>query len=123
MCCCIKSAWEGRYGDTVHSLLSQGCASHNDSQALDDLTSRHPDHDLLFWSNDIPTSLVIENRDVLLELQAFPRGSSPSGCQLRAQHLLESMSGTIAPTAQFCLNNLTFLMNTVSRKAIPSSIT
>ena len=31
---CIKLAQEGRYGDAVRSLLSQGCASHDDSQAL-----------------------------------------------------------------------------------------
>ena len=66
MRCCVKVAWIGRYGDAVHSLSFQGCASQDDSQALDDLTSRYPDHNLPFWSKDIPSFLVIENRDVLL---------------------------------------------------------
>ena len=118
----IKLAREGRYGDAIRSLLSQGCASHNDCHALYDLTSRHPDHELPIWSKDIPPSLVIENKDVPSGLQAFPRGTgtSPGGSQLRAQHLLDAISGTIVPTAQTCLNNLTFLMNTMLAGKLPT---
>ena len=107
----IRLAHEGRYSDAVHSLSSEGCADHNNSAAYEELLSRHPDCQLPDCSYDTPLSLVVENKDVLSSLYAFLKGSSPGGSQLRAQHLLDAICGTIAPAAQSCLDSLTVLMN------------
>ena len=50
-------AREGRYGDAARSLQSQGCASENDSDALQDLINRHPLHPLPSWSDELPPAL------------------------------------------------------------------
>ena len=114
----LRLAKEGRYGDAMRSLSSQGCASHDNEDALTDLQRRHPDHVLPTWCEELPPPLVADSSTVLSCLQAFPRGSSPGFSQLRAQHLLDAIKGTNVPVATTCLDNLTKLMNfLLSRKA------
>ena len=38
----LKLARDGRYGDATHALISEGCASNEDKDALNDLLRRHP---------------------------------------------------------------------------------
>ena len=65
---------------------------------------------------------MVENKDVLSSLHAFPKGSSPGGSQLRAQYLLDAICGTIAPAAQSCLDSLTVFMNNLLAGKLPTCI-
>ena len=118
----IRLAREGRYIDAVRSLSSEGCADHNNSAAYEELLSRHPDCQLADCSYGTPPSLVVESKDVLSSLLSFPKGSSPGGSQLRAQHLLNAICCTIAPAAQFCLDSLTVFMNNLVAGKLPTCI-
>ena len=66
---------------------------------------RHPTHpvpELL----DVGCPLVVNEASVLAALKAFPRGTSPGFSGLRAQHLLDGITGTTSPSAQVCLTEL-----------------
>ena len=106
----LNLAREGRFGDAMKVLGSCGCASRDDPMVLDELKSRHPEHALPEWSDDIPPPLVVDSLAVLSALESFPRGSSPGFSQLRAQHLLDIMKGAYVPDAQLCLANLSRFM-------------
>ena len=58
----------------------------------------------------MPAITVTENT-ILTALKAFLKGSSPGGFQLRAQHILDAVSGFTAPIAQDCLHQPTPLVN------------
>ena len=105
----IKLAEEGQYRDGMRCLGSQGCAPYSDPDALQDLLQHHPQHDLPAFSEDLPAPLAIDSIAVLTALRAFPRGTSPGGSQLRAQHLLEAVAGSVVPVMQTCLDQLTRL--------------
>ena len=46
---------------------------------------------------------MVESTAVLAALRAFPKATSPGASKLHAQHILDAVSGTIAPAAQTCL--------------------
>ena len=110
-CCSLNLSHEGRFGDAMKALGSHGCASRDDADALQELQSRHPQHALPQWSDDIPSSLVVDFQAVLSALDGFPRGSNPGYSQLCAQHLVDAIKGACTPDAQLCLDNLTCLMS------------
>ena len=56
------------------------------------------------------------------QLRAFPKATSPGASKLRAQHILDAVSGTIAPAAQTCLEHLTRLMNKLLASAIDPQV-
>ncbi|XP_062519145.1 uncharacterized protein LOC134194239 [Corticium candelabrum] len=106
----LRLASEGRYSDALQALGSRGCASHDSSEALEELANRHPVHDLPAWLEEVPPSLVVDSQEVISALEAFPNGSSPGYSHLRAQHLIDAIRGCNVPEAQSCLENLTRLM-------------
>ena len=59
---------------------------------------------------------------MLAALRAFPKATSPGAAKLRAQHILDAVSGTIAPAAQTCLEHLTRLMNKLLAGAIDPQV-
>ena len=118
----IKLTEEDRYRDGMRCLGSQGCAPHSDPDALQDLLQRHPQHDLPAFSEDLPAPLAIDSIAVLTALRAFPRGTSPGGSQLRAQHLLEAVAGSVVPVTQTCLDQLTRLMSFIVSGKLNASI-
>ena len=63
---------------------------------------------------------MVENKDLLSSLHAFPKVSSPGDSQLRAQHLLDAIYGT--PAAQSCLDSLTVFMNNLLAEKLPTCI-
>ena len=77
-----------------------------------EILKRHPEG-LVFLDADLPvlSSITVTEHLVLKALKAFPKGSSPGGFQLRAQHLLDAVSGFTAPVSQDCLYQLTCLVN------------
>jgi len=56
-------------------------------------------------------ALTVNKSMVLSFLQAFPKGISPGASKLLAQHLLDAIAGSTAPTACDYLLSLTRLMN------------
>ena len=52
----LKLARDGRYGDANRALISNGCASHEDASALNDL---HPQHNLPDRSDMTPPSSLL----------------------------------------------------------------
>ena len=70
-CCSLNLAREGRFGDAMKALGSHGWASCDDANVLQERQSRHPQHALLQWSDDIPSSLVVDSQAVLLALKGF----------------------------------------------------
>ena len=93
------------------SLGSLGCASSDVNEAFEELVGRHLIHNLPSLSDDISPSLVVDSAAILAALKAFPKCSSPGASILRAQHLIDAISGTISPDAQLCLENLTRLVS------------
>ena len=113
-------AREGRYSNAVQSLTSTGVADKNDDLAFQELLQRHPVSDPPSCSAPKTASLVVDESAVLICLKGFPRGTSPGASGLRAQHLLDAVSGHTAPSAELCLTTLTRLMNfLLSGKASP----
>ena len=106
-------ARECRYGDATHALMSEGCASNEDKDALNDLLRRHPQSSLPMSSETLPPALTVDSPAIIAALRAFPRGSSLGFSKLRAQHLLDATVGTIAPSSHTCLENLTKLTNSL----------
>ena len=92
-------------------MISHGCASLEDKDALNDLLQRHPQSCLPESSATTPPALTVDTSAIMSSLRAFPRGLSPGFSKLRAQHLLDATMGTIAPSSQTCLENLTKLVN------------
>ena len=107
----LRWAREGRYGNAIRALESLGTAAFSDDLAWAELLKRHPSNNLPSFDNDIPSCLTTDNQDVVRALHGFPRGSSPGGSGLRAQHLLDAICGHSAPAAQDCLHALTVLIN------------
>ena len=100
-------ASEGRYGDSMRSLTSSGCAPVNDLDSFEELKLRHPSQPLPEWSDDIPPPLCVNSLSVMEALQTLPRASSPGFSKLRSQHLLDATIGTTSPAGQEVLENLT----------------
>jgi len=107
----LRLATEGRYGDAMRALGSTGCASPADPAALQELQDRHPAAELPPSSDCPQPSLVVDEEAVMNALRSFPRGSSPGGSKLRAQHLADAISGTTAPAAADCQAELTRFVN------------
>jgi len=101
-------AREGRYSNAHQSLSSQGVAGHNDDSAYEDLLDRHPSSQCPDVGVVPPKpALTVDDSMVLSCLRAFPKGTSPGASRLRAQHLLDVISGSTAPAARDCLYSLT----------------
>ena len=105
----IRLAQEGRYSDAMCTLVDNGGRTSADNvEALNDIIARHPHHSLPIQSDNhtISPSITIDLCGVTFALKRFPRGS-----KLRAQHLLDSTSGSTSPYAPSCLSELTRFIN------------
>ena len=105
-------AREGRYSNALQSLSSQGIAGFDDDSVYKDLLACHPSSPCP--DNDVKSTvpaLTVDDSMVLTCLRAFPKGTSPGASKLRAQHLLDVITGTTAPASRDCLLSLTCLMN------------
>ena len=80
----LRWAREGLYGNAIHALESLGTAAFSDDLAWAELLKRHPSNNLPSFGDDIPSSLTIDNQDVVCALRGFPRSSSPGGSGIRA---------------------------------------
>ena len=88
-------AREGRYSNAIQSFTSTGVADKNDDLAFQELLQRHPASDTPACSAPTSSSLIFDESAVLVCLKEFPRGTSPGGSGLHAQHLLNAVTGHI----------------------------
>ena len=90
------------------SLTLQRYAHYNAEDAVQELHCRHPQSALLSLSSDglSPSSLTITLVSVITSLKVFLHGTSLGATRLRL-HLLDAVSGSVALSAQLCLEQLT----------------
>jgi len=118
----LRLAAEGRYAAAIQALGSAGTASPSEPEAVRELRARHPAHPLPDLATDGPPALVVEEDAVLSSLKGFPRGSSPGGSGLRAQHLLDAVAGSTVPATRTCLAELTRWLNALLDGSINSQL-
>ena len=72
-----------------------------------EILKRHPEGPVLLDADlpDLSPAITVTDHLVLKALKAFPKGSSPGGFQIKAQHLLDAVSGFTAPVSQDCYIN------------------
>ena len=108
--------------NAIQALSSQGVAETTNTKAFEELLSRHPFHPPPSVSIDLKPALVVDESAVLSCLKAFPKGTSPGWSRLRAQHLLDAIVGTTAPSSHDCLAALTKFMNLLLLGKAPSCL-
>ena len=107
----LSKAKEGRYSAAMRSLGASPCASPDNPEALKDLIARHPQAAIPDPPDSCSPPLSVDEDAVLAALQSFPRGSSPGGSRLRAEHLLAAVSGSPSFSPSSCLSALTSWLN------------
>ena len=98
----------GCHGRVIQALSSSGVANPDDDSVQGEILKRHPQGSVL-WDcelSDSSSAITVTESTVLTALKAFLKDSSPGVFQLRAQHILDAVSGFIAPIAQDCLYQL-----------------
>ena len=98
----------GQLSNAIKAISSSGVADPEDSSVQAEILKRHPEGPVLLDTDlpDLSPAITVTEHLVLKALKAFPKGSSPGGFQLRAQHLLDAVSGFTAPVSQDCLHQL-----------------
>ena len=105
----LKLARDGRYDDATRALLSKGCVSNEDKDALNDLLRHHPQSSLPMSSETVPSALTVHSSAIIAALRDLPRGSRAGFSKLRVQHSLDATVGVTALSSHACLENLTKL--------------
>ena len=103
----------GRLCIAIKAMSSNGVADPEDELVQAEILKRHPKGSVLLDADlpDLTPAITVTDHLVLKALKAFPKDSSLGGFQLRAQHLLDAVSGFTAPVSQDCLHQLTCLVN------------
>jgi len=115
-------AHEGRYSNALQALKSVRVAGHDDNNAYQDLLKRHPCSSCPSITSPSQSSLTVNESVVLTCIHAFPKGTSPGASKLRAQHLLDAITGSTVPAARECLLSLTRFMNHLLSGKAPSCL-
>ena len=114
----------GRHGKAIKALSSNGVASSEDNTVQSEILKRHLQGPVL-QDCDLPvppSAITVTENIVLTALKAFPKGSSPVGFQLQAQHILDEVSGTTASVAQDCLHQLNFIVRSSTQICGPLGV-
>ncbi|GJZ14242.1 hypothetical protein Tco_0549472 [Tanacetum coccineum] len=109
---CKRKICDGHYTAAVRVLSSSDVAPYNDA-TLQDLKAKHP-----FKSApslpDIPIDhhQLIASQDVVLDrIKSFPRGTSCGRDGLRAQHLMDCLSGAAVAISDELVSSITQVVN------------
>ncbi|GKC30739.1 putative reverse transcriptase domain-containing protein, partial [Tanacetum coccineum] len=109
---CKRKICDGHYTAAVRVVSSSGVAPYNDA-TLQDLKAKHP-----FKSApslpDIPIDhhQLIASQDVVLDrIKSFPRGTSCGRDGLRAQHLMDCLSGAAVAISDELVSSITQVVN------------
>ncbi|GKE83457.1 hypothetical protein Tco_1557199, partial [Tanacetum coccineum] len=96
---CKRKICDGHYTDAVRVLSSSGVAPYSEA-TLDDLKTKHPFHPSPSFPH-IPTNhhhLIASSTVVLDKIKSFPYGTSCGRDGLRAQHIMDCLSGAVVIT-------------------------
>jgi len=94
-----------------------GVADHDDDGAYQELLKHHPTSPCPDSSDFPSVPYVTVNESMVLTCwKGFLKGISPGASKLRAQHLLDVVSGSTAPAVKECLYSLTCFMNLLPGK-------
>lgn len=109
---CKRKISDGHYSAAIRVLSSSGVAPYNDS-TLEDLKIKHPFVQAPSLP-DIPLDhhhLVVSQFVVLDMIKSFPRGTSCRQDGLRAQHLMDCLSGSVVAISDELVTSITQVMN------------
>nr|GEW64116.1 hypothetical protein [Tanacetum cinerariifolium] len=109
---CKRKICDGHYTSVVRVLSSSGVAPYNDA-TLQELKAKHPFESAPSLS-DIPIDHqhLIASQDVVLDrIKSFPRGTSCGRDGLRAQHLLDCLSGAAVAISDELVSSITQVVN------------
>ncbi|GKC08306.1 hypothetical protein Tco_0999916 [Tanacetum coccineum] len=105
---CKRKIYDGHYTEAVRVLSSYGIAPYNDA-TLQELKAKHP-----FKSGpslpDIPIDhhqLITSHALVLDRIKSYPHGTSCGRDGLRAQHLMDCLSGTTVAISDELVSSIT----------------
>lgn len=112
MSACRRKLSNGHYTATIRILSSNGLDPPT-SDTLFELQQKHIfARPPIIPAEDISApALSVNAKDVLLALKSFPKGTSCGRDGLRAQHLLDAMSGVGAAVADEFLKSITSVVN------------
>ncbi|GKA62621.1 reverse transcriptase domain-containing protein [Tanacetum coccineum] len=109
---CKRKICDGHYTAAVRVLSSSGVAPYNDA-TLQELKTKHP-----FMStpslrdSHIDHHPLIASQDVVLDrIKSFPRGTSCGRDGLRAQHLMDCLSGAAVAISDELVSSITQVVN------------
>ncbi|GJV37636.1 putative reverse transcriptase domain-containing protein [Tanacetum coccineum] len=109
---CKRKICDGHYTAAVRVLSSSGVAPYNDA-TLEDLKAKHP-LKLVPSLPHIPIDyhkLTSSHSVVLDMIKSFPRGTSCGRDGLRAQHLIDCLSGAVVAISDELVSSITQVMN------------
>ena len=93
---------KGRYSNALQALTSTGVTGYHDDDAHQELLKHHP-------TSPYPDSNYCGQFYMVLScLRGFPKGTILGASKLRAQHLLDAVSGSTACPMASCWRVFTF---------------
>ncbi|GKA13401.1 putative reverse transcriptase domain-containing protein, partial [Tanacetum coccineum] len=109
---CKRKICGGHYTAAVRVLSSSDVAPYNEA-TLKDLKTKHPFHPTPFLPH-ISTDhhhLIASSTVVLDRIKSFPRGTSCGRDGLRAQHLMDCLSGAAVAVSDELISSITQVVN------------
>ncbi|GKC34857.1 hypothetical protein Tco_1047241 [Tanacetum coccineum] len=109
---CKRKICGGHYTAAVRVLSSSDVAPYNEA-TLKDLKTKHPFHPTPFLPH-ISTDhhhLITSSTVVLDRIKSFPRGTSCGRDGLRAQHLMDCLSGAAVAVSDELISSITQVVN------------
>ncbi|XP_026442067.1 uncharacterized protein LOC113341381 [Papaver somniferum] len=109
---CQKKISCGHFAAAIRVLSSSGLAPRNEYTYLE-LLDKHPPAPMPTVSCDeaMVDPIIVDSRVVLRDIRIFPKGTSCGRDGLRAQHLVDAISGAAAAIADDLLVSITGVVN------------
>ncbi|GJY22392.1 putative reverse transcriptase domain-containing protein [Tanacetum coccineum] len=120
---CKRKICDGHYTAAVRVLSSSGVAPYNDA-TLQELKTKHP----FMSAPSLPDSHIdhhplIASQDVVLDrIRSFPRGTSCGRDGLRAQHLMDCLSGAALAISDELVSSITQVVNLFLKGKCPAML-
>ncbi|GJR25692.1 reverse transcriptase domain-containing protein [Tanacetum coccineum] len=109
---CKRKICDGHFTAAIRVLSSSGVTSYSEA-TLEDLKMNHPFHPVPSLPH-VPNDhhhLIASSTVVLDRIKSFPRGTSCGRDGLRAQHLMDCLSGVVVVVADELVSSITQVVN------------
>lgn len=109
---CRKKLRFGKYTSSIIILSSNGVALHNED-TLHELQQKHPyaPPPIIPPDNIECSPVSVDSKAVFAAIKGFPKGTSCGRDGLRAQHLLDALSGSAAAVSEELLTSIAGVVN------------